>query len=161
MKQLHNVLIATACIASFTLCRLLDIPPVCYQEGENFYSFLLFHFCHDNIFHLSLNLLVLASFRPRLSTAILAYLVATAAALLDAVIIDNVRTCGLSAFLFAAIARRQVAWREQERAIQVVYAILIGFLLPHINASVHLFSYLLALLAWSLFYRVRAYNTNI
>jgi hypothetical protein len=161
MKQLHNVIIAAACIASFALCSLFDASPVCYHESANFSSFLLFHFCHDNIFHLSLNLLVLASFKPRLSTAILAYLVATTAAIADACIIDNVRTCGLSAFLFAAIARRQVAWREKERALQVLYAILIGFLLPHINASVHLFSYLLALLAWTLFYRMRAYNTNI
>ena len=161
MKQLHNVLIAAACIAAFALCSILDISPVCYQKSEDISSFLLFHFFHDNIFHLSLNLLVLASFRPRLSTAILAYLIATAAALADACIIDNVRTCGLSAFLFAAIARRQIAWREKERAIQVIYAILLGFLIPHINASVHLFSYLIALLAWSLFYRVRVYNTNI
>ena len=131
--------------------------PFTYYPHAPFHHFLIYHFFHVNIFHLIGNLLALWYFKPRLTTILVAYIVATLCAYIDTLIIPT-STCGLSAFLFAAFARRYVAWKEN--IWKLLSIILITGIIPTINWHIHLLSFLTAYAVWFVIYAYKSHQTS-
>ena len=139
-----------------------------YHTDSTLSDYLLYHFSHANIFHLLGNLLALWLFRPRLSTVLIAYPIATLAALLDTLllsiinyklyIISPLPTCGLSALLFASFARYYVAWHKP--IYPILIPIIITAFLPYINWHIHLLSFLLAYPVFHIWYRLKNPNSQ-
>jgi membrane associated rhomboid family serine protease len=125
---------------------------VTYAPHAPWWAFLTFHFFHTNIWHLLANTFALLTFKPRPLTLAVAYIIATAAALLDTFITAQ-PTCGLSAILCAAYARRYAAWQQP---IWTPLALLTATaLLPHVNAAIHILSFLFAYAFWRNYYQRR------
>ena len=141
---------------------------------------LFFSFSHVNIFHLLINLVFLVRFRPRISTCIEAYIVAVITAILCSYLnsallslissfeavhgfasLDSLTspTCGLSVFLFAAFARRYVAWHKS--VLPVILSNIPLFVINAITGTAyfsvlsHLISFFLSYFIWQIIYSRR------
>lgn len=155
------------CIPSFVLlacclcCSLLEHGGIVNRQTfggcpVTLSDCMTYHFSHANIFHLAANTFALLSFRPRWSTLLASYLCATMAALLlscaTAVIGHPLPpTCGMSGILFAAFARRAVAWKQfplMLLAVNFIFA-----LSPLYSWQTHLVSFLISYGLWHLYYR--------
>lgn len=110
---------------------------------------LLYHFTHANILHLIANAAALLYFKPRPSTAVMAFLVASAVALLPFLQLDA-PTCGLSAIACAAFARRYVAWHTNPLPF-LAFQLLFAFI-PNFNFKIHVIAFLTALVIWKILY---------
>lgn len=155
------------CIPSFLLlacclcCSLLERGGVIGRQSFGGVAVTLsgcmtYHFSHANIFHLTANAFALLSFRPRWSTLLVSYACATVAALLlsfASAVIGHpmLPTCGMSGILFAAFARRSVAWKQFPWALLAVNFLLA--LSPLFSWQTHLVSFLLSYGLWHLYYR--------
>ena len=152
VKYLLSISIALACI----LCYCLPIR-IGYNSDLSYMGCLLYSFFHANIFHLAVNLVALWRFIPRIHTACVAYVCAVVTAALPFTAISE-DTYGLSAFLFAAYARRYVAWKQSVGlliGIQLALA-----LLPHINWKAHLCAFLMSYSYWRVFYGRKRQNAT-
>lgn len=113
--------------------------------AENILSALTFHFTHANIFHLLANFYVIARFRPRWINVPVAYLSATAAALMP-FSATSAPTVGISAVVFAMLARRDAIlhiWNWRLLGLNLLLAFI-----PCYNWKIHLLAYLIALFIW-------------
>lgn len=129
---------------------------IIFRYGSQTYAFstssgladhLLFHFCHANVFHMLVNLLTLFIFRPRISTSIVAYVFATLVSYMPFVAHD-IPTMGLSAFLFAAYARKFYFHSINPARLIILQ---IAFLpVPGVNWIIHIVSFSAAYLCWAL-----------
>lgn len=131
--------------------------PFTYYPDAPLPNFLLYHFFHVNIFHLLANLLALWYFKPRPTTILVSYIIATLCAYIDTLIIPTT-TCGLSAFLFAAFARRYVAWKEN--IWKMVAIVLLTGIIPTLNWHIHLLSFIMSYVVWLIIYHLRSYNSH-
>jgi membrane associated rhomboid family serine protease len=132
-------------ITLFALC--LVMPRGAFGAGEPWYGPLVYHFTHVNIFHLLTNWLVIARFKPRWINVPCAYLSASAAAYCPLIEV-SVPTCGMSAMVFALLARRDAIlgiWNWQLLLFNFVFAFF-----PNFNWKIHLMSYLIAFAFWRL-----------
>lgn len=140
-------------LPSFILLALCAITPSAYFGAEyGADGAWLYHFTHANIFHLLSNFIFLAYFRPRWSTVLQSYLIASACVYLPFTALSE-PTCGISAMCFAMIARRDVAWRVLNWRLLMFNTALI--VLPHANWKIHLASYLIAFLIWKIEYTIK------
>ena len=129
------------------LCVLFLFLPKFTFGDSAWWSCLLYHFSHANIFHLVLNLWALFQFRPRWKTCLVAYMSASVAALLPFVSL-SIPTCGLSGLLMAAYARK---YAESKLPIWKPIAANMAFVfIPTFNWKIHLVSFLLSYLVWRL-----------
>lgn len=136
------------------LCLVLPsaaLPPqkatICIKDA------MLFHFSHANIWHFAVNALFLARFKPRWSTVLLSYFVASACGEMAFAGV-SAPTCGISAMCFAMIARHDVAWRVLNWQLLLVNGI--TAFLPMFNWKIHLASYALSFALWKLIYLARS-----
>lgn len=113
----------------------------------------LYHFFHANIFHLIGNLIGLYYFKPRWSTSIVALLLSSVLSMIPVIAMDA-PTYGLSAFLFAAYARKYAGFRLSIRRV-ILFNLLLA-LLPNVNWKIHLICFLVSYLVWRVFYYVRS-----
>lgn len=140
-KYLPTAVVAVLCLAGFFL------PECGVGHDQPWQHALLFHFSHANVFHLAGNLWFLVWFHPRWSTLAVSYVVATLAALLPISWVAA-PTVGLSALLFAAVARSYVTWHSSVWKLLAVN-MAVG-LLPMINGRMHVASFLAAYTVWKL-----------
>ena len=132
------------------LCALVPARPL--ANGDTLSAF-LFHFTHANVWHLLANLYVIARFRPRWENLPVAYLSATAAALMPFVGL-SAPTVGISGIVFAMFARRDAIlhiWNWRLLGLNAVLA-----LVPCYNWKIHLFSYLIAFVIWKIYLNLTA-----
>lgn len=169
MKHPLTITLTTICLLSYLLelahtwlaqdgSSVLSFSMhVTYYPHATLPHFLLYHFSHANIFHLLANLYALYLFKPRVTTIIASYLIATLAAYLDTLLIPTA-TCGLSAFLFASFARNYVAWHRN--LIPILLAIAVTAFIPNLNWHVHLIAFALSYLFWLIIYTHKAHNAH-
>lgn len=141
-EQVKRLLPAAALLA---LCAV--VPEGAFGGGEPWYGALLYHFTHANIFHLLGNFAVIARFKPRWTSLPWAYLSASAAAICPFAGLP-VPTCGMSALVFALLARRDALlgilnWRLM--LVNSAFAFI-----PLFNWRIHLISYLISFTIWQL-----------
>lgn len=127
----------------FLLC--LIVPSSSLMAHGPVLSAFTFHFTHANIFHLLANFYVIAKFKPRWVNIPVAYLSATAAALMPLAAMP-LPTVGISAVIFAMLARRDAIlhiwnWRL------LGFNFLLAFV-PCYNWKIHLLAYLIAISIW-------------
>lgn len=128
-----------------TLCMI--IPRYAFGGGEPWYGALLFHFSHANIFHLLGNFVVIARFKPRWTSIPWAYLSASVAAICPFTEL-SVPTCGISAMVFAMLARRDAILGI--RNWQLLLFNMLFAVFPSFNWKIHLVSYLISYTIWLL-----------
>lgn len=102
---------------------------------------LLYIFAHANIFHLALNLWALWSFRPRLKTCIVAYIISLIVPFIPFIHMAQ-PTCGLSGFLLASFARKYQSHRISPIRIILINLLFIPF--PMFNWKIHLATFFMA-----------------
>lgn len=131
----------------FLLLLCITVPKSAFGGGEPWYGVLLFHFSHANIFHLLGNFAVIARFKPRWTSLPWAYLSASAAAICPFSGM-SVPTCGISALVFALLARRDALlgiWNWRLLLFNFAFAVF-----PMFNWKIHLISYLISFTIWQL-----------
>lgn len=131
----------------FLLLLCIAVPKSAFGGGEPWYGALLFHFTHANIFHILGNFAVIARFKPRWTSLPWAYLSASAAAICPFSGM-SVPTCGISALVFALLARRDALlgiWNWRLLLVNFAFAIF-----PVFNWKIHLISYLISFTIWQL-----------
>lgn len=142
-KQQVKKLLPTA--ALLAMCAAM--PDSAFGPHEPWHGALLYHFTHANVFHLAGNFAVIARFQPRWASIPWAYLSASAAAICPFAGL-SAPTCGISAMVFAMLARRDALlgiwnWRL------LLLNVLLGFV-PCFNWKIHLISYLISFTIWQL-----------
>lgn len=150
MERINNLF---PTVLLFFICGISCLfPKIGFGEGQPWYSMFVYHFFHANIFHLVANFVFLACFRPRWTTILESYLVATACAYgpLTGV---SMPTCGISAMCFAMIARHDVAWRVLNWRLLLFNTALMVF--PTFNWKIHLVSYIVSFAIWKIIYKYR------
>lgn len=152
---MHNMKI-TDLIPSFALTALALASVPLGIHGFGFSLFpecFYYHFFHANIWHLLGNLLALYSFRPRWKTVAVAYACSTAAVFIPFMAVGDC-TCGMSALIYACLARRYAMFR-----ISPVRLLLINFLfilVPAVNWRIHFTSFMLSYCTWTVWRRRNA-----
>lgn len=156
-----TIILTFMSITAWFVHAVFGLPIIAYHTDSSISDFLLFHFFHANIFHLLGNLLALWLFRPRISTLLVTYPIATLSAYLDSLIpslqfsiFNFLPTCGLSAILFASFARYYVAWHKPVYPIFLIT--LITAFLPYINWHIHLIAFFLSYFAFSVIYQLKS-----
>lgn len=140
-------------LALFALCMV--VPAAYFGSNEPISGNFLYHFTHANIFHLASNFIFLAYFKPRWSTVLPSYLIASAASFVPFTSV-YLPTCGLSAMCFAMIARHDVAWRVLNWRLLVFNLALI--FVPNANWKIHFVSYAISFITWKLYYHLKETN---
>lgn len=148
-KLLPTITITAVCVTAQLTSHTFTFYSQCGAAGH-----LLYHFSHANIFHLALNLLALFSFVPRTSTCMVAYIAATVASYLPFMGMDA-PTCGLSAFVFAAYARKYYFWRMPVWRLLAANVALA--LVPWFNWKIHISAFLLSYLMWMAYDYLRVF----
>lgn len=125
-------------------CLLFYAWHIGFSADVSWQHHVLFNFCHANIFHLIINLMVLWQVQNRIPV-VEALLVSFLASYLPMYV--SAPTMGLSGFLFAAFG---IMWGKTGRALDAMKAglpfIFITMLLPNINGLLHLYAYVLGYL---------------
>lgn len=148
-KLMPTIAIASVCLAVQLAHHTFTFYSGCGADGH-----LLYHFSHANIFHLALNITALFSFMPRTGTCVVAYMAATAASYIPLMGMDA-PTCGLSAFVFAAWARKYYFWRMPVWRL-LAANIALG-LVPWFNWKIHISAFLLSYLIWMAYDYLRVF----
>ena len=136
-------------LLSITVCYCL---PFKVGFPDNAFGSLYFHFFHANIFHLAVNMIALWQFAPRPLTCVIAFVSATLASLLPFAGVSE-PTYGLSAFLFAAYARKYVSWHLSPKWL-ILSNLFLAFI-PHMNWRIHILSFVISYAFWHVYYRNR------
>lgn len=127
-----------------------------FFPGSCFASHLTYSFCHANIFHLAVNLVVLWSLRNRIYLCA-SFFAAVLASFLPAYVSQP--TVGLSGLIFAAIG---IMWGKTGRfwdsCIAVMPFIVLTMLLPGVNGTLHLWAYMIGFIIG---YIVTKYSLSI
>lgn len=143
--------------STFLLLALCATLPEAYFGADyGIEGHFLYHFTHANLFHLLSNFIFLAYFKPRWTTALASYFIASGASFMPFVGM-SVPTCGMSGMCFAMIARHDVAWRVLNWRLLALNSVFI--LLPNVNWKLHFVSYFLSFILWKIFYLIKA-STN-
>lgn len=139
-KLTPSITIAIACIFSYLSQSNFD-----FNSESDFISKLLYIFSHANIFHLTLNLIALIQFKPRIKTCLIAYISSTAAAFIPFASM-NIPTCGLSGFIMACYARKYCSHRK--KPTWIILANLAMAFIPVLNWKIHLLSFFISYSIW-------------
>lgn len=151
----HNQLLKYIITITSIVFLVLDIAFDITFNITNTFSVrnsLLYIFSHANIFHLALNIWALWSFKPRIKTCIIAFIVSFAVTLLPFIHLEQ-PTCGLSGFLLACFARRYQSHRINPWRILLVNLIFIPF--PMFNWKIHLAAFFIAYIYYFIEERTR------
>ena len=132
---------------AFLLLLCAVMPKAVLSDGNTASAF-LFHFTHASIWHLLSNFYVIAYFKPRWVNLPVAYVSATAAAIM---LIPGAseNTVGISGMIFAMFARRDVILGIHNWKLLLLNGLLA--FIPCYNWKIHLLSYLIAYLIWKIY----------
>ena len=140
-------------LSTLFLLALCAVMPKCaFGTGLPWHGVFLYHFSHANLWHLAANFLVLTRFRPKWENLPVAYLCATASAIVLMPMTPQ-PTVGLSGMIFAMLARRDAIFRELNWKLMA--ANLLFIFLPNFNWQIHLISYLTAYFTWTIIQKNR------
>lgn len=138
MEVRTKIALSVACIAGYFL-------HTGFYDGCPWWNHLVYSFCHANVFHLGVNLIVLWSIRNRMSVW-LALAVAVGASFLP-MYVDG-ETMGLSGFLFGAFGimwGRTGMWKDA--FVKAMPFIVCTMIVPNVNGLLHLYAFWLGYFA--------------
>ncbi len=135
----HNSL--TAKVVLSVLCLICFPFHIGFYEGCHWWNPLLYSFCHVNIFHLAINLIVLWNIKNKLRP-VQSLVIAIVASFLPMYV--TAPTMGLSAFLFSAMG---LMWgktgRWKDAIKKAMPFIVCTMIMPNANGLLHLYSFLI------------------
>ena len=124
--------ITSACLAGYFL-------HVGFYVGSPWWNHLAYSFCHANLWHLAINMMVLWSIRNRISV-FESLAVAVAASFLPMYVDGS--TMGLSGFLFSAFG---IMWgktgRLKDAFVKAMPFIVCTMIMPNVNGLLHLWCF--------------------
>lgn len=129
------------------------MPKAYFTQEFNLCASMLYHFTHANVFHLLANFSVLCMFRPKPLNALVGWFIATISTSVVQLSI-GVPTCGISAIIFAMLARRDAFYGTCNLTILLINSVFI-FLPLQVNGKIHLACYLSAYGIWSLIFAIK------
>lgn len=137
------------------ICVLACGCHIGFSAGSSLLVHIMAQFCHANIFHLAVNLMVLWNIRGRISYG-LSMLVAVVSSFLPMFVFGP--TMGLSGFLFAAFGimwgRSRLVWKAYVKAGPLI---LITMLIPNVNGIFHLYAFSIGILVGFWRFSFRSY----
>ena len=142
-EYLMTGLLLVACMAA---------PQAYVVEGCGIKEGMLYHFTHANVFHLLLNVMFLIRYKPLWRSTLFGWITASIAACIPICSVE-LPTCGLSGICFAMIARSN-AYQKRISWIAVLSNIPMA-LVGVFNWRLHLMSYLISFISWTVYLRVR------
>lgn len=139
-RYLPSILITLVCVVFFIMgIKIGFTGSPCIRTA------LLYHFSHANIFHMLANMICLFQFHPRWKTCAVAFAAASVASFIPYMSMA-LPTYGLSAFLFAAYARKFATWRLNPWKL-IAFNLLFIFI-PVFNWKIHLSAFGISYLIW-------------
>lgn len=134
----RNVLVKLTVTVLCLVCLMFHIG---FYAGCPWWNHFAYSFCHANIFHLAINLLVLWGIKNQIPVA-KSFIIAVVASFLPMYVSDS--TMGLSGFLFAAFG---ILWGKTGRWIDAAKKalpfILCTMIVPNVNGLLHLWCFIL------------------
>ena len=135
-------------IVSCLLLLPIDVSTVGIRQGCTLWQRLCYPFLHASLLHAGINCWCLLSIsfgsNIPLWKLVVAYLIAVS---YPSILMGSQSTVGLSGLVFALLGTICVTSRKWYVNISIILGIIcFGFLLPHINATLHLYCYLAGLL---------------
>jgi membrane associated rhomboid family serine protease len=156
-------------ICMMALCFFLfDNKSMGFSSSTHLYTHITYMFAHANLFHLATNLIVFGcmfTVCDRLNIIKETLVVSFISAVLSSfILMSDVITVGLSGFIyammsapFAAIFSRRLIITNRriftQYVIIVAVNLLVGFFVRHVNATIHVASFLIGFVLLSLHYR--------
>lgn len=152
VPYIPSLVLAVPAIVIFCMGREFRYT-LLFGYGTAWYTFLLYHFSHANLFHLIANLWALFEFKPRWKTIAVGYISSTISAILLGLIPMSIMTCGMSGLIMACIARKYASWRWKLWRILAINVVLA--FIPNFDWRIHLLSFFMSYAVWSLRYRAQ------
>lgn len=129
------------------------IVPRAYLTTHGYWTdALAFHFTHANVFHLLMNALFLAHYKPKWRSTVFGWFSASLAAFLP-VCVCRLPTCGLSGVCYAMVARSNAYQKKVDWYLLLanVPMALTGVF----NWRLHIISYLISFTSWTIYLRLK------
>lgn len=140
-----KLLITVLCVAFYT-------THIGFDADSGWGEHLIYNFCHVNVFHLVINLMVLWQIRNKIEVGA-SLLVAFSASYLPMYVTEP--TMGISGFLFAAFG---IMWGKTGMFKKAMKAglpfIILTMLLPSVNGLLHLYCYLIGFVIGTIYNRL-------
>ena len=152
IKAIPSFALAVPAVVVFAIGKDFRLS-LAFGYGTAWYTFLLYHFSHANLFHLAANMVALFEFAPRWQTVFVGYICSTLSAFLLGLLPMDITTCGMSGLIMACIARKYVSWHWKIWKI-VAVNIVLAFI-PNFDWRIHLLSFFMSYSIWSLRYRAQ------
>lgn len=110
-----------------------------FSDKSDFLSHFIYVFCHGNIFHLAVNLLILWSIRNKMQP-ISAYIISVLVSFIPMHYASA--TVGMSGFIFAVFGLMwgRVGFRK-ELITKVLPIIIVSMLIPNVNGLIHFYAF--------------------
>ena len=142
-EYLMTGLLLVACLAA---------PQAYIVEGSGIKECMLYHFTHANVFHLLVNFMFLLRYKPLWRSTLFGWITASIVAYMPICAME-LPTCGLSGICYAMIARSN-AYQKRISWIAVISNIPMS-LVGVFNWRLHIMSYLISFISWTVYLRVR------
>ena len=115
------------------------------------YDHFLYTFAHGNIFHLSLNLIALFQFKPRVKTCLIGYVSCVLASFVPLASLP-VPTCGMSGFIMGCYLSLILSlWR-------IILSNIVRAFIPLFNWRIHLLSFLIAYIIYGVIQKISVHG---
>lgn len=149
-------------IPSITIALLSVISQL---AGKHFYfdtdsslsGHLLYTFTHANVFHLSLNIIALFRFKPRLKTCLIGYVSCVIASYIPYASLAT-PTCGMSGLIMGCYARRYHSFKLKPWKI-IITNMGMAFI-PLFNWRIHLLSFLIAYIIYGIIQEISVHGRD-
>ena len=119
------------------------------------YDHFLYTFTHANIFHLSLNLIALFQFKPRVKTCLIGYVSCVLASFVPLASMP-LPTCGMSGFIMGCYARRYHAYKLN--LWRIILSNIVMAFIPLFNWRIHLLSFLIAYIIYGVIQKISVHG---
>lgn len=126
-----------------------------FDTGSSPYDHLLYTFTHANVFHLSLNLIALFRFKPRVKTCLIGYVSCVLASFVPLASLAE-PTCGMSGLIMGCYARRYHAYKLSLWRITLGNVVMA--FIPLFNWRIHLLSFLIAYVIYGVIQKISVHG---
>ena len=132
------------------------IPNSGYYYGSPIWTHFTYMFAHANLLHLICNLYALYICISKRINLFHVYIIGVAVSFIA---MNNIPTVGASSCVYVMLGINVYGAKRKTHLIAVC-AVLLGFLMPNVNAWIHVYSYILGMTYYAILIHIRMYNDD-